>query len=349
MSQTLGTKVVLIGAGDVGMAYAYTLVNKGLTDHLAIIDVNERKTWGHVQDLNHAVPWSHHNTRVTVGTYEDCRDAALVVNCAGAAQKPGETRLDLVAKNTEIFRSIVGSVMEHGFNGVFLVATNPVDVLSYATWKFSGLPPGRVIGSGTILDTARFRYGLGKYFNVAPTSVHAYVIGEHGDTELPVLSAGSVAGTSIKSRLRGLSNGGGGAGGRAAGNAGSGGVGGADPAAGDAGAAEESAASDVAEIFARTRDAAYEIIQAKGSTSFGIGMGLARITEAVFGNQDVVLPVSALLEGHYGQSGLYIGTPAVINRGGIRHVVELDLDEEEAKAFAHSAQVLRSVMEDTGI
>ena len=321
MSQTLGTKVVLIGAGDVGVAYAYTLVNKGLTDHLAIIDVDERKTWGHVQDLNHAVPWSHHNTRVTVGTYEDCRDAALVVICAGAAQKPGETRLDLVAKNTEIFRSIVGSVMEQGFNGVFLVATNPVDILSYATWKFSGLPSGRVIGSGTILDTARFRYGLGRYFNVAPTSVHAYVIGEHGDTELPVLSAGSVAGTSIKSRLRKMSAEGEGAG----------------------------AEGEVAEIFARTRDAAYEIIQAKGSTSFGIGMGLARITEAVFGNQDVVLPVSALLEGQYGFSDLYIGTPAVINRQGIRHVVELDLDETEREQFAHSAEVLAGVMKGTGL
>lgn len=313
---TPGSKIVLIGAGDVGIAYAYTLVNQGLTDHLAIIDLDERKTWGHVQDLNHAVPWSHHNTRVTVGTYEDCRDAAMVCICAGAAQKPGETRLDLVAKNTAIFKTIVGDVMEHGFNGIFLVASNPVDILSYATWKFSGMDSSRVIGSGTILDTARFRYALGRYFDLAPTSVHAYVIGEHGDTELPVLSAGSVAGTSIHHRLELIG---------------------------------ESADEDVDEIFVKTRDAAYEIIQAKGSTSFGIGMGLARITQAVFSNQDVVLPISTLLQGEYGFEDIYIGTPAVINRQGVRHAVELQLDAEEKERFDHSANVLRKVMGEAGL
>lgn len=313
---TPGSKIVLIGAGDVGIAYAYTLVNQGLTDHLAIIDLDERKTWGHVQDLNHAVPWSHHNTRVTVGTYEDCRDAAMVCICAGAAQKPGETRLDLVAKNTAIFKTIVGDVMEHGFNGIFLVASNPVDILSYATWKFSGMDSSRVIGSGTILDTARFRYALGRYFDLAPTSVHAYVIGEHGDTELPVLSAGSVAGTSIRHRLEKMG---------------------------------ESADEDVDEIFVKTRDAAYEIIQAKGSTSFGIGMGLARITQAVFSNQDVVLPISTLLQGEYGFEDIYIGTPAVVNRQGVRHAVELQLDAEEKERFDHSANVLRKVMGEAGL
>ena len=206
--------------------------------------------------------------------------------------------------------------MEHGFNGIFLVASNPVDILSYATWKFSGMDSSRVIGSGTILDTARFRYSLGRYFDLAPTSVHAYVIGEHGDTELPVLSAGSVAGTSIQHRLEMMG---------------------------------ESAGEDVDEIFVKTRDAAYEIIQAKGSTSFGIGMGLARITQAVFSNQDVVLPISTLLEGEYGFEDIYIGTPAVINRQGVRHAVELQLDAEEKKKFDHSATVLRKVMAEAGL
>ncbi|WJY71863.1 L-lactate dehydrogenase 1 [Corynebacterium auriscanis] len=316
MELTSGTKIVLIGAGDVGVAYAYTIVNQGLTDHLAIIDIDERKTWGHVQDLNHAVPWSGHNTRVTMGTYEDCRDAAIVVNCAGVAQKPGETRLDLVTRNTEIFNNIVGAVMDHGFNGIFIVATNPVDILSYATWKFSGLPSARIIGSGTILDTARYRHALGEYFQVADTSVHAYVIGEHGDTELPVLSAGSVAGVGLPKRLAQVS---------------------------------ENGPSQADEIFERTRTAAYDIIKAKGSTSFGIGMGLARITRAVLQNQDVVLPVSALLDGEYGREDVYIGTPAVINRTGIRHVVELDLDDEEFNKFDHSVSVLRDVMGKAGL
>lgn len=311
---TAGTKIVLIGAGDVGMAYAYAVVNQGLCDHLAIIDINEEKTWGHVQDLNHAVPWSGHNTRVTVGTYEDCRDAAIVVNCAGVAQRDGETRLELVGRNVKIFESIVSEVMAHDFNGIFVVATNPVDVLSYATWKFSGLPSSQVIGSGTVLDTARYRHALGEYFGVSATSVHAYVIGEHGDTELAVASSGSAAGVPLSTRLKKMAE--------------------QDP----------NSSSKMEEIFEQTRDAAYDIIRAKGSTSFGIGSGLARISRAVLQNEDVVLPVSALLEGQYGQDDIYIGTPAVINRGGIREVVELHLDETESEQFTHSADVLRDVM-----
>lgn len=336
MSLTPGTKIVLIGAGDVGIAYAYALVNQGLCDHLAIIDINERKTWGHVEDLNHAVPWAGHSIKVTVGTYEDCADAALVVNCAGVAQKPGETRLDLVGRNVAIFKDIVSNVMATGFNGIFLVATNPVDILSYATWKLSGLPSGQVIGSGTILDTARFRYSLGQYFDLAPSSVHAYVIGEHGDTELPVLSAGSAGGVPIQKRLRALAV-------QAEGRSGR------DTRDSQRDGEDVPADSEVDRIFERTRDAAYDIIQAKGSTSFGIGMGLARITRAILHNQDVVLPVSALLEGHYGRNDLYIGTPAVINRDGIRHVVELDLDANEAQQFDHSADVLTGVMRDAGL
>lgn len=316
---TTGNKIVLIGAGDVGVAYAYALVNQGLCDHLAIIDINEQKTWGHVQDLNHGVPWSGHNTRITVGTYDDCRDAAIVVNCAGVAQREGETRLDLVARNVAIFDEIVTNVMNHGFNGIFIVATNPVDVLSYATWKFSGLPSAQVIGSGTILDTARYRHALGEYFGVSSTSVHAYVIGEHGDTELPVVSAGSVAGISLSHRLQAARQ------------------------------DDRDTAADIEQIFEETRDAAYKIIHAKGSTSFGIGSGLARITRAILSNEDVVLPVSVLLEGHYGREDIYIGAPAVINRNGVREVIELALGHNESEQFQHSAEVLRTVMVDAGL
>ncbi|MCT1453387.1 MULTISPECIES: L-lactate dehydrogenase [unclassified Corynebacterium] len=311
---TPGNKVVLIGAGDVGMAYASAIVNQGLCDHLAIIDLNEEKVWGEVQDLNHAVPWSGHNTRVTQGTYEDCRDAAVVVNCAGVAQRDGETRLELVGRNVKIFKSIVDEVMDHGFNGIFVVATNPVDVLAYATWKFSGLPSNRVIGSGTVLDTARYRYALGEYFDVSATNVHAYVIGEHGDTELAVTSSASAAGIPLKDRLEKLAE------------------------------TDADTSSKMEEIFVKTRDAAYDIIRAKGSTSYGIGGGLARITRAVLKNEGAVLPVSALLEGQYGEENIYIGTPAVINRNGIQEVVELSLDEHESEQFAHSSKVLRDVM-----
>lgn len=243
---TPGNKVVLIGAGAVGMAYAYALVNQGLCDQLAIIDLAEEKTWGEVEDLNHSVPYSGHNTKVTVGTYEDCRDAALVVNCAGVAQREGETRLDLVGRNVKIFESINKEVMANGFNGIYLVATNPVDILTYATQKQTGLPASQVMGSGTVLDTARWRYNLSQKYNVSATSVHSYIIGEHGDTELPVISTGSVAGIALRKRL-----------------------------------AEEAESNpdvykEIDDMFVATRDAAYKIIQAKGSTDFGIGGCLDR-------------------------------------------------------------------------
>ncbi|MGV3114728.1 L-lactate dehydrogenase [Corynebacterium freneyi] len=311
MKVSAGNKVVLIGAGDVGVAYAYALVNQGIVDHLAIIDIDERKTEGNVMDLNHGVVWAPSRTKVTSGTYADCEDAALVVLCAGAAQKPGETRLQLVDKNMRIFKSIVDEVMASGFDGIFLVATNPVDILSYATWKFSGLPAHRVIGSGTVLDTARFRYMLGEYFDVSPMSVHAYIVGEHGDSELPVLSSANIAGVGLRSKLV------------------------RNPELHD----------ELEQIFIRTRDAAYEIIDAKGSTSYGIGMGLARITRAIFQNQEVALPVSALLRGEYGHEDMYIGTPAIVNRKGIRRVVELELDDYEAEQFDKSVATLREIQD----
>ncbi|MFC3850660.1 L-lactate dehydrogenase [Corynebacterium hansenii] len=311
MKVSAGNKVVLIGAGDVGVAYAYALVNQGTCDHLAIIDIDERKTEGNVMDLNHGVVWAPSRTKVTRGTYADCEDAALVVICAGAAQKPGETRLQLVDKNMRIFKSIVGDIMASGFDGIILVATNPVDILTHATWKFSGLPAHRVIGSGTVLDTARFRYMLGEYFEVSPMSVHAYIVGEHGDSELPVLSSANIAGVGLRSQLE------------------------KNPELHD----------ELEAIFIRTRDAAYEIIDAKGSTSYGIGMGLARITRAIFQNQEVALPVSALLRGEYGHEDMYIGTPAIVNRKGVRRVVELELDEYETEQFNKSVETLRAIQD----
>ena len=312
MKVSAGNKVVLIGAGDVGIAYAFALVNQGVCDHLAIIDIDEKKLEGNVMDLNHGVVWAPSRTKVTKGTYADCEDAAMVVICAGAAQKPGETRLQLVDKNMKIMKSIVDNVMVNGFDGIFLVASNPVDILSYAVWKYSGLPHERVIGSGTVLDSARFRYMLGELYEVAPTSIHSYIIGEHGDTELPVLSSATIAGVSMRKLLE------------------------KDP----------QLEGRLERIFEETRDAAYTIIDAKGSTSYGIGMGLARITRAVLQNQDVALPVSALLQGEYGQRDIYLGTPAIVNRKGIRRVVELELTDHELERMTHSADTLRAIQDE---
>ena len=311
MAKHVGNKVVLIGAGDVGVAYAYALVNQSIVDHLAIIDIDERKLEGNVMDLNHGVVWSPQRTRVTKGTYEDCADADMVVICAGAAQKPGETRLDLVDKNVKIMNSIVADVIANDFDGIFLVASNPVDILTYAVWKASGFDHKRVIGSGTILDSARFRYMLGELEGVAPKSVHAYIIGEHGDSELPAVSTANIAGVPLSQKLE------------------------KDP----------EYAERIEKIFEETRDAAYSIIDAKGSTSYGIGMGLARITAAIIQNQDVALPVSAYLQGEYGVEDLYIGTAAIVNRTGIVRPVELQLNEHEKERFDASAKTLNDIKE----
>ena len=319
MTVTQGTKIVLIGAGAVGIAYAYALLNQGLTDHLAIIDLNEDITWAQVEDLSHSVPFSGHNIQVTVGSYVDCRDAAIVVNCAGVAQREGETRLDLVERNVQVFESINRQVMDNGFNGIYLVATNPVDILTYVTWKQTGLPSNQVIGSGTVLDTARWRHNLGKRFDIAASAVHAYVIGEHGDSELPVLSSGTIAGVQI-------------------------------PRIVDKEAEKNPHIhEDIEEMFRATRDAAYDIIRAKGNTSYGIGSALARITRAILRNEDVALPVSTLLQGEYAREDVYIGTPTIINRQGVRNVVELRLNEEEFERFDASAATLRKVLESIGV
>lgn len=309
MTNFVGNKVVLIGAGDVGIAYAYALVNQGTVDHLAIIDIDEKKLEGNVMDLNHGVVWAPSRTRVTVGTYEDCKDASMVVICAGAAQKPGETRLELVDKNVNIMNSIVGDVMKNGFDGIFLVASNPVDLLTYAVWKASGLPHERVIGSGTVLDSARYRYMLSEMEDVAPTSVHAYIIGEHGDSELPVVSSANIAGVHMSRRSE------------------------SDP----------DYNQRIEKIFEQTRDAAYHIIDAKGSTSYGIGMALARITRAVIQNQGVALPVSTYLQGEYGAEDVYMGTPAIVDRSGVSRAIELQLDEHEQERFNKSFNTLNDI------
>jgi L-lactate dehydrogenase len=309
-------RVVLVGTGFVGSSYAFALLNQGITEELVLIDINKEKSEGDAMDLNHGLPFAPSRTKIWFGDYSDCKDADIVVLTAGANQKPGETRLDLVEKNTKIFKGIVDQVMANGFNGIFLVAANPVDILTYATWKFSGLPKERVIGSGTILDTARFRYLLGEYFNVDTRNVHAYIIGEHGDTELPVWSHAFIGCRPISDVMKENS---------------------------------EYKQEDLDQLFINVRDAAYHIIQRKGATYYGIAMGLARLTKAILQDENSILTVSAYLDGHYGQNDIYIGVPAVVNRNGIREVVELKLNDEEKEKFNHSASVLKDVMKRVGL
>ncbi|MCA1037320.1 MULTISPECIES: L-lactate dehydrogenase [Bacillaceae] len=307
-------RVVVIGTGAVGCSYAYSMVNQGAAEEIVLIDVNEAKAEGEAMDLNHGMPFAPSPVRLWNGTYDDCREADLVVITAGLPQKPGETRLDLVAKNTGIFKTIVKQIMASGFDGIFLVATNPVDILTYVTWKESGLPKERVIGSGTVLDSARLRFKLGEYFKVDTRNVHAAIIGEHGDTEFPVWSHSSIGIESLGSFLK----------------------------------RKEDVNPDCLEkIFVNVRDAAYDIIQRKGATYYGIGMSLARITKAILHNENCILTISAYLDGEYGEKDLYIGVPAIINREGIREIIEIDLNEKEKEQFSTSAKVLKEIMAST--
>lgn len=311
MVKKTGNKVVVVGTGAVGISYAFAMLNQGICDELVLIDLNEKRAHAEVRDLRHGVLYATTPTKVTQGNYADCVDADIVCICAGVPQKPGETRLQLIDNNLKVFHNIVNEVVKAGFDGIFLVATNPVDVLSYATWKFSGFPKERVIGSGTILDTARLCNCLGKAFGVAPVSVDAHMIGEHGDSVIAAWSTASIAGMSLKQALEQMPDG----------------------------------IERMKQIHADVRDAAYSIIEGKGATYYGIAMGLARISKAILHNQNVVLTVSALLTGQYGQENVYIGVPAVLSRQGVTRIIEKPLNADEQQQFARSAEILQKYQE----
>ena len=310
-------KVVLIGCGMVGMSYAYALLNQSACDELVLIDVDKKRAVGEAMDLNHGLAFSGSNMKIFAGDYEDCGDADIVVICAGVPQKPGETRLDLLRHNAQVFQSIIDPVTESGFNGISLVATNPVDVMTRITCVLSGFNPRHVLGTGTALDTARLRYLLGDYFNVDPRNMHAYVMGEHGDSEFVPWSQAMLA-TKPVLQLCGES---------------------------DGRYCEES----LAQIAEEVRTAAYKIIEAKRATYYGIGMALTRITRAIFGDEHSVLTVSAMLRGEYGQKNVFVGVPCIVDRNGIRRVLELNLTDREREQFAASCDTLRESFDELGL
>lgn len=307
-------KIILIGDGAVGSSYAFALVTQNIGRELGIIDMNVAKTEGDAIDLSDALAFTSPK-HIYAATYADCKDADLIVLTAGAAQKPGETRLDLISKNLKIFKSIIDQVMATGFDGIFLVATNPVDILTYATWKFSGLPASRVIGSGTSLDSARFRQEIARKVNVDARNVHAYILGEHGDTEFPVWSHANIGGLQLYEWIK---------------------------------QNDETVDEDeLLEVFYSVRDAAYRIIEKKGATFYGIAVSLARITKAIFNDENAILPLSVYLDGEYGQHDVFIGVPAIINRDGIRKAIEIPLTDVEKGNLQHSADTLRKVIKDS--
>jgi L-lactate dehydrogenase len=318
------TRIAIVGVGNVGATFAYALLQSGLAAEIVLIDRDTIRAEGEAMDLNHAVPLTH-ATRIWSGTYADTAGAAITVVTAGSGQKPGETRLDLVARNYEILKGIITEIVKYNPNGIILMATNPVDVLTYAAWKISGLPANRVFGSGTILDTARFRYLISQHAGVDSRSVHAYIIGEHGDSEVPVWSLANIGGMSLK-----------------------------DYCPDNCEEYCEDCCKDFdskvyEKIFTDTRDAAYEIIKRKGATYYAIGNGLLKIVEAILRGQDTVLCVSTLITGYYGIDDIYLSLPSVISHNGIKRTMRLKLNEVEQQGIQRSAKVLKETLTAIGL
>lgn len=298
----MNNKVVLIGCGNVGMAYAYALVNqKVYVDNLVLIDINKNKALGEAMDLNHCQAYSPSKIKITVGDYSDCKDAKIVVIAAGANHGPGETRMDLIYKNSEIFKTIVSDVMSSGFNGIFVVATNPLDIMTFLTLKYSGLPNNKVIGSGTTLDTARLRFLLSEKVGVCPKNIEAYVIGEHGDSEFIPWSNVDIAYRKISDVLT---------------------------------------KEELKEIEDEVKNSAYEIIERKGATAYGIGMCLVRITNAIIEDKNIILPVSSW----DARNEICISTPAIVNKDGVKEKVYIPLNYEETQKLVNSIEVIKEAI-----
>ncbi len=308
-SSTTDTRQVgLIGTGLVGTSFAYALIIRRLANRLVLIDVNHEKALGEVMDFEHGLSFAH-PMKIEAGSYEDLAGCRIVVIAAGTGQRPGESRLDLLGRNAAIFRDIVPRIVKANPDVILLIATNPVDILTHIALDVSGLPPSRVIGSGTILDTSRFRFLLGQYYGVDTQSVHAYIIGEHGDSEIPVWSLANIGGVRLQ-EFAPLKN-------------------------------RQYDQKDMDDIFIRVRDAAYEIIKRKGATYYAIGLGLVSIVESILGDYRRVLPVSTLMTGPHGVHDMCLSLPSVVGEQGIEEVLALNLSPDEAEGFRRSAGKLK--------
>lgn len=298
----MNNKVVIVGCGNVGTSYAYALLNqKSYVNSLVLIDIDKKRVEGEVMDLNHCLAYSPSKMSIWQGDYSDCADAKIVVISAGANQNVGETRMDLIHKNSKIFSDIVNNVMASGFNGIFLVATNPLDIMTYLTYKYSKLPYGKILGTGTTLDTARLRYLMSEKIGISPSSIESFVIGEHGDSEFVPWSNVTIALKNIDYYLT----------------------------------SEEKEKLEV-----DVRNSAYEIINRKGATYYGIGMCLVRITDAILGDENAILSVSAYDK----DNDIYISTPAIINKNGVKEKIYIPLNDDEVKKLEHSIKCIKDAI-----
>lgn len=305
-------KVVLVGTGFVGMSMAYSLLNQGGINELVLIDVLKEKAVGEAMDLSHGIPCAPSRIDIKAGDYDECKDADIVVITAGLAQKPGQTRLDLAKTNAKIMKDITKSVVESGFNGIFVIASNPVDLMTYVVKKVSGFPANKVIGSGTVLDTARLRFLLGEHLEVCSKNIHAYIMGEHGDSSFVPWSYSYVGCKSLNKIIE-----------------------------------ERNESKEVLEkIYNDVQQAAYEIIERKKATYYGIGLGLTKIIKAILNNENEILTVSTYLNGEYDEEGLFIGVPSIVNNKGVKEILELKLEGEEKAKFENSCNILKNMIKE---
>ena len=315
----LKPKISIIGCGNVGMRYAYALIMKGGVRQLVLVDLDQKRLEGEVMDLSHGAPYIS-PVEIIAGDYSQIKNSDLVVITAGKKQKSGQTRLDLVKDNVELYRKIIPEIVKYASSAILLIVSNPVDVLSYAAYKFSSKPKEKVIGSGTVLDTARFRFLLSKHCNVDPRNIHAYILGEHGDSEFPVWSRAMIGGVLFKDYCY---------------------------------ICKKSATcqhdKELNKVFTEVKDSAYEIIERKQETSYGIGLALVRITQAIINDENAILPVSSLVENYLGIDDVYLSLPSVINKEGVREVLKIELNPQEKQAFKNSADAIRRVIRETGL
>lgn len=308
-------KCAIIGCGAVGATIAFALTQKSLFSELVLIDANKARAEGEAMDLSHGLPFAH-PMKVYAGDYCDISDCFLIIITAGTAQRPNETRLDMVHKNVEIFKNIIPNITKYNNDAIILVVSNPVDILTYCTIKLSGFPSNKVLGSGTVLDTARLKYLLGQRLCVDSRSVHAFIIGEHGDSELAVWSSANVSGIDLED-FHGLC----------------------------------ASCQDVSfrEIYEDVRDSAYKVIDRKGATYYGIAMAVMRIVLSIIRDEHSVLPVSCYIDGHYGLNDLCIGVPAIVGNAGVEKVLDIPLSDDEKENLIASVKTLKNVIADLDI
>ncbi len=308
-------KVAVVGAGNVGSTVAYTLMMSGLVSEIVLLDINKAKAEGDAMDMNHGVSFVS-PVKVTAGDYSEIKGSDMIIITAGASQREGEKRTDLLKRNADVFKNIIDNILKYCHDDtILMVVTNPVDILTYITCKISGFSKHNVIGSGTVLDTSRLKFLMGEYGNIDKRNIHTYIIGEHGDSEVAAWSVTSVAGMGVE-EFRGLSG---------------------NPM---------EAMKD--EFYNKTKNAAYEIIERKGSTYYAIALAVKRITEAIIGDENSILTVSSMLEGEYGISDICLSVPTIVGADGAEKILEIDFSDEEIKGLKNSADTLKSLVKEIG-